>query len=260
MEYFRRLLNETVVGKKRIPVGYKEKANFVFILGMHRSGTSCLAGSLAHCGLFFGEAVRDSRPYNLKGTYELKDAMKVHEQILRASNGSWYQPPSHIAVNRRQKQALEKIAGRIDKCTPCGLKDPRLLLLLDIWTGIVDSYALVATYRHPVAVAQSLARRNQIPEEKAYNLWLVYNAELIRWHKRYHFPIISFDLSNVELYCQAVVAVATTLGLEPDTAQLREFIAPELDHAPPIDEVVPAICQEAYAYLQRHRYRPSESD
>ena len=28
---------------------------FVFVLGMHRSGTSCLAGCLEHCGLHLGD-------------------------------------------------------------------------------------------------------------------------------------------------------------------------------------------------------------
>ncbi len=233
---------------------YTRNAEFVFILGMHRSGTSCLAGSLERCGLFLGEVSRHNH-HNIKGNYELRTAKHIHDQILTANGGTWCQPPAHIMVNRGQKQILKNIAGQLCSHQPCGLKDPRLLLLLDIWVEIVDSYALVGTFRHPVAVAESLAERNQIPEKQAYSLWLRYNTELVRWHQMYHFPLVEFELSDVEAYQRTIVALIKTLDLKPDLAQLHEFIISELDHYRSLGKPVPTVCQEMYAYLRRHCYQ-----
>jgi len=228
---------------------------FVFILGMHRSGTSCLAGSLERCGLFLGK-VSHHNLHNIKGNHELKTARLAHDQIFTANGGSWYQPPVYITVNRNQKKTLKEIAAQLTKHLPCGIKDPRLVLLLDIWTEIIDSYTFVGTFRHPVAVAQSLARRNQISRDEAYKLWLRYNAELIRWHKMYHFPLVEFDLSDVEAYRKTTAAFAAMLGLNPNFTQLYEFITPGLDHNRSPGKPVPAICRETYVYLQQHRYQP----
>jgi hypothetical protein len=148
-------------------------------------------------------------------------------------------------VSLQQKQALKGIAAQLARHVPCGLKDPRLLLLLDTWIEIVDSYALVGTFRHPVAVARSLARRNGMPEKEAYNLWVRYNAKLVQWHRAYRFPIIRFDLSDLETYCRTVAALAITLGLNPDMTRLREFVDSEQEHYSSIEEPVPAMCQKS---------------
>lgn len=235
------------------------RRGFVFIVGMHRSGTSCLAGGLEACGLHLGDVNRSNR-FNAKGNRELKPATQLHNQILIANGGSWRDPPGHVSVGRQHKLALGKIARQLCEQAPCGLKDPRLLLLLDTWLELVDSFALVGTFRHPVAVACSLARRNLMPEQAALDLWLRYSAELIRWHRRYQFPLIEFDLSDAEAYCQDVAAVATEMGLHPDTARLREFVTLEMDHYQYRGKPVPAICGEAFAYLRSCRYRPASSD
>lgn len=47
-------------------------ASTVLILGMHRSGTSCLAGSLQEAGLYLGE-VNTAAPHNAKGNRESRD-------------------------------------------------------------------------------------------------------------------------------------------------------------------------------------------
>ena len=46
----------------------------VLVLGMHRSGTSCLAGSLQQAGLELGD-VFTSNPFNKKGNREHRDVM-----------------------------------------------------------------------------------------------------------------------------------------------------------------------------------------
>lgn len=237
-----------------------DKNPFVFILGMHRSGTSCLAGCLERCGLYLGDVRRTGR-FNAKGYYELRSVERLHDQILGLNRAAWHRPPQRVQVHPYHRQALEEIADQLSRHRPCGLKDPRLLLLLDTWLDLVaPPFMLVGTFRHPLAVARSLARRNGIPEEVGLELWLHYNATLIRRHQAKPFPIVEFDLSDIKAYCCTVAALAVELGLSPKLSQLRRFVSRELDHHPSADVAVPPACREAYAYLQDHRLRPGDSD
>ena len=243
----------------RLPTRSSSRDIFVFILGMHRSGTSCLAGSLEQCDLFLGEVSRSGK-YNSKGTRELPAAEHLHYQILTASGGFWRHPPNQITALPWQKQALKKVAAQLAESAPCGLKDPRLLLLMNTWLDVISSFAvspiLVGTFRHPAAVAQSLVKRNKMSEHEVYTLWLWYNIELVRLHQVYRLPIIEYDLSDAQAYCQAVADLAAALGLEPNMAHLTEFVSAKLEHNRFSKAPVPAMCQEVYAYLQHHRYQP----
>jgi hypothetical protein len=255
-------LDQTIAGRGAAPSGYTRQATFVFILGMHRSGTSCLAGSLERCGLFLGDVSR-SNVSNPRGTHELSEVRRAHGQILRANGGSWRHPPAEITVDARQKRVLRRIATSFSGYEPCGIKDPRFLLLLEHWLAIVDSFTLVGTFRHPIAAARSLharAPRSPFPEEEAYQLWLRYNGELVRWHKVYQFPIIEFDLSDAETYLRSVATLALEMGLRPDMDRLREFVSSTLDHHSDLKDPVPDVCQEMYAYLRQHSYQPDVSD
>ena len=117
---------------------------------MHRSGTSCLAGSLERSGLFLGDVVRSSR-HNPRGNHEFKRARQLNDRILIGSGGSWSRPPRAVTVGWWQRLAIKRIAHGLVKREPCGLKDPRLLLFLETWLSVVESYALVGTFRHPAA-------------------------------------------------------------------------------------------------------------
>ncbi|MGQ9652844.1 MAG: hypothetical protein ACUVXD_02145 [Thermodesulfobacteriota bacterium] len=238
-----------------------DRPRFVFILGMHKSGTSCLAGALERCGLFLGpvsqRALRDPDGF----LYEHEEAVRIHSRILAANGGTWYRPPARIVIDERAKTKIRKIAQQLSRHVPCGLKDPRLLLLLDAWTETVGSWALVGTFRHPSSVVRSLLRRTPgLVEEMAWEMWSAYNEQLVRRHRSNPFPIIEFDLGDSEAYCRAVAAAAMELGLSPDMACLREFVRPQLLEREGRDEPTPEPYREVYAYLKEHRYRPPEAD
>ena len=226
---------------------------FVFILGMHRSGTSCLAGSLERCGLFLGPVSRFDR-HNIKGNHEIRSVVTLNQHILKANGGDWSFPPVDITLRWQHKLAIRAVVAWLSIRKLRGLKDPRLLLLLKAWLEVIPSFALVGTFRHPAAVANSLARRNGMSLELANRLWLHYNTELIRWHKRFQFPIIEFNLADVEAYRSTIAALAKALRLRPDMVQLKDFIEAGLDHYAILDDPIPDICHEVYAYLQTHRY------
>ncbi|HHL42269.1 MAG TPA: sulfotransferase family protein, partial [Hellea balneolensis] len=99
----------------------------VLILGMHRSGTSCLAGCLQEAGLYLG-AVNTKAGFNTKGNREYRAVMELHEHLLNQNNASWDHPPA-TPVNWQDNElsALIKIAVEFPTHQIWGAKDPRTL-------------------------------------------------------------------------------------------------------------------------------------
>jgi len=233
----------------------KNRSNlFLFILGMHRSGTSCLAGSLERCGLYMGDANRHSE-YNVKGNYELKDIRLLNDQILRHNSGNWYEPPENISVSQMHKKKINEFVQDISAFAPCGIKDPRLLLMMDEWVKAVASPVFIGSFRHPTAAVKSLMKRDGLSENDSYNLWLQYNRKLVYLHKLHQFPIIEFDLSNPETYCYKVASLAVDFGLKPGIKEIREFVSESLDHSKNTEnDKIPEDCRQIYQYLRENCY------
>src|SRR5437588_7405424 len=136
----------------------------ICILGMHRSGTSCLAGTLEEAGVFLGEILRRSR-YNAKGNREHPRIMALHNHIFRANGGSWDSPPECMCWSPAHELKRDKIIQDFQGKSPWGFKDPRTLYTLDGWLRALPKLTLVGVVRHPLAVAQSLQHRNKLPIE-----------------------------------------------------------------------------------------------
>ena len=145
-------------------------STFYLILGMHRSGTSCLTGSLERCGVFLGD-VKGKGKHNKKGYFEKEAIYKMNDQILGLNKSSWYNPPDFpVTVLPYHYQRLESIVNELKLKTPCALKDPRTLLLIDFWRNLIGEHCqMIGTFRHPLAVAQSLMVRDKLPIKKDFN-------------------------------------------------------------------------------------------
>lgn len=240
---------------RREPPTYHAQADFVFVLGMHRSGTSCLAGCLQRCGLYLGDVQLHNRD-NQRGNHELKAVERLHDRILAKNKGGWNRPPERIETGWLDRLRLARIVSTLKRHPPCGIKDPRILLFLDTWFATVRIYTIIGTYRHPMAVVQSLQKRNAITYEDGISLWLIYNSILVSLHKKYHFALISFDLTDKDLYCHIIARCAEYLGLRPELEQIRDFVSLELQHQFSEHLPVPEPCQELYSYLENHRQVP----
>ncbi len=187
----------------------------IIILGMHRSGTSCLAGCLKLFGLNLG-IVSDYNTYNKKGNQENKRVFKLNESILNANEGRWDAPPNNnLELDERLKTRLKDIVAEYNQTEkPWGIKDPRMLLTYDLWTPYLPPHMLVGTFRHPLAVSESLFARDAfpIPREQGLKLWQTYNTRLIDLHERTGFKLINFDLPK-DQYIAQILNMADVLGL-----------------------------------------------
>ena len=222
------------------------------ILGMHRSGTSSLAGSLEAAGLYLGEDDVDrASQWNAKGYRESRVLNRLHEQLLVANGGSWEDPPEVVSWSedhRRRRDGF--IRSRATK-RYWGFKDPRTILLIDGWLEALPEMGIVATLRDPTTVARSLQRRQQTATaEEWLDLWLVYNRRLWVLHSQRGFPIIDFDLPPAA-YQQRLTTLIGELGLRPAVPGESFFEPPLRDHQSSPRLALPTEVEELHEELKR---------
>ncbi len=203
----------------------------IIILGMHRSGTSCLAGSLESAGLVLGDVVNAS-PHNKKGNKESKVLRKINDDLLALNGGSWDDPPKSLNWNDELRMRRDAYIADFDGVADWGFKDPRCLLTLPFWREALPDARLVATLRHPSSVVKSLSnRKGMAPKLDSLHLWSAYNHRLLRLCETEDIPLISFDW-NEKRYREAVRAIAERLGLHLAKDPLP-FFEPDLRSATP---------------------------
>src|SRR5271165_4690621 len=155
----------------------------VLVLGMHRSGTSSVAGALIRLG--------GAPPLNLippewdnpKGFWESSVLMALNDEILAAGGTHWQDwrrfDPGRIdaaaAVDLRAR-AKSALAGEFGDARLPIVKDPRMCRLLPFWCSVFReaewSVRPVLPLRSPLEVALSLSRRNGIAPGLGCLIWL----------------------------------------------------------------------------------------
>jgi hypothetical protein len=196
----------------------------LLILGMHRSGTSCLTGSLQQLGLNLGN-VSESDPYNLKGNRENRSISLFNESLLKYSGGGWSNIPTKIIWENKHVLEQNLLLDEFFKLEePRGLKDPRMLFLLPFWIKKLKDIDFIGTFRHPYAVAKSLYSRKSfsIPIDEGLELWYHYNNQLLKLHNQYQFNLLNFDLPE-DQYKRTLILFAGKLGLSTDSKKLSFF-------------------------------------
>jgi hypothetical protein len=191
--------------------------NSVLVLGMHRSGTSALAGSLQEQGLFLGQ-VYENNPYNKKGNRENAEIMQLNESLLVFNGGSWDNPPDSIAWSSEHEAIRNQIINKFIESDHSiwGFKDPRTLVTMKFWldglTGNTN-VRFVGSFRNPRSVASSLLSRNKKSFNKSVRLWEAYNIRLLKEAKANSCQLVSFDVGYDE-YQDTIHRIASKLGLE----------------------------------------------
>ncbi len=143
------------------------------VLGMHRSGTSVVAGLLHESGIAMGtERTFLPRPSdeNLLGFYEDARFRVVNDALLARSRyrvKSWRLPVPDVGETRVLAPAMRALVRRRQaQGEPWGWKDPRQLLTLRAWRPVlaeVTSDVRVAwVHRQPEAVARSMVARGNV--------------------------------------------------------------------------------------------------
>lgn len=201
----------------------KNTIGAICVLGMHRSGTSCITGLLEDAGVYLGN-VSKHNPHNKKGNQENLRIVSLHDEVLGDNGGSWDNPPLATRWSRTQKAALQQLVAGYPQSGRWAFKDPRTLFTLSAWQELLPNLDYLGTFRHPGAVAQSLYRRGGMPPEQAYALWSRYNTRLLQYRQDLGFDILCFDLDPVH-YLESARRAFGRLGLDVSRTELGFFDA-----------------------------------
>lgn len=164
----------------------------VLVLGMHRSGTSCLAGMLAAGGVASaGDAIRNWD--NARGHFEMLDAVRLDEAVLARSGGHWLSPPADVRWTDEQAATRDRLLSTRVAGRPALIKDPRALLVLPFWRASSVPFHAIAIVRHPLAVARSLESWRATPIDEGLTLWTAHNRALHADRANHGYPLVDFD-------------------------------------------------------------------
>jgi hypothetical protein len=181
---------------------YRRRA--VIVLGMHRSGTSAVAGTAVRLGLAPPRRMLPPSPDNPAGFYEPVSVSALNDLLLNAVGCSWHDCLSLDLDQFHDEavaQAFDMTAGIVREeygdAPAFVLKDPRLCLTLPVWLPALRAagaeVAVLLVIRHPVEVMRSLFRRDQLPDSAAAPLWLHHMLEAERNTRALPRAVIGYD-------------------------------------------------------------------
>ncbi len=221
------------------------------VLGMHRSGTSCLTGLLESSGLWLGDVARKSR-FNRRGNLEHPSIRKVTRDLLDRHSGSWRDIPEVDWLRVDPRPVLRALAPYREN-ESWVIKDPRMLLMLPAFLPHLPHRQLVGSFRHPEAVARSLEARNQMPLAEGVALWTQYNRRLVELHQKEPFPLVSFDLTGAP-YLEQFERLCRQLEIPVNREAAHRVYEANLVHQAAAGGIeLEAEPAHLYAYLRAHQ-------
>lgn len=216
----------------------------IIVVGMHRSGTSLVAGLLHIAGVALGDESQmlpDNKTENEKGFWENVSFLEFNERILKHFGGAWYDPPTLPdgwldipQVKTWEKEAAASVAEQFSGMAFWAWKEPRTSILLPFWRSVVPAAAVVVCFRNPLGVAGSLAKRNVFSLEHSVALWQYYTLQALVQTDHSSRIITSYEsiLSNPRTSLQPVFefcGIAETLT-EAKWAEIEAFVSKDLQH------------------------------
>jgi len=149
----------------------------IVVTGMHRSGTSAVAGMLHGAGVFMGEKLIGPDRSNPKGHFEDVEVKKINDAILAESGGAWDDPPDRYVVSDQTKEWIKEfISQRCADHDVWGMKDPRLMLTWEFWVPFLNEPKMIVCDRQIEFIARSLKARN------GFHLWKGEGLTSAYWH------------------------------------------------------------------------------
>ncbi|MGD0639111.1 MAG: hypothetical protein ABSC22_00060 [Roseiarcus sp.] len=155
----------------------------VLVLGMHRSGTSSVAGALTKLGGGMPKHLMAADQGNARGYFESVAFMRFHDELLESAGSNWrdwrlFNPEwrqSPVAADFRRR-AKELFAEEFNGSALPVLKDPRTCRFAPFWLDVLRDIEakphIVMPIRSPLDVAQSLKTVHGLSLTHGLLLWL----------------------------------------------------------------------------------------
>jgi hypothetical protein len=215
----------------------------IFVLGLPRSGTSMISGSLGICGAWTGSTVPGGFPENPKGFFEHTTIREHVTKKMLADLG--YDPlgvrklpPVDIQIeviglSDIIKNILEKDGYEHNK--PWLLKDPKLTLVWPIYKKAFPDATWLVVWRDEEGSINSCLRArfmNQQSQDREF--WKKFAKEYqIRIDALKRSGANVLEISSPEVisgHFEHLRKIVSQLGLTFKESELREFISPAFWH------------------------------
>ncbi|HMP89105.1 MAG TPA: sulfotransferase [Kiritimatiellia bacterium] len=175
----------------------------IFVVGMHRSGTSALSGLLVKMGAYFGPEDKQlpAEKANPKGYWERWDVITGNDLLLADYKLEWHRVSEYRPLQfentplERVREVLGSMVEDYNLNQPWFVKDPRICLTLPCWRKLVENPVCVLVVRDPLQVAHSLESRGDCSIHTGLGLWECYTGAAF-WNTR-DCPRIILHYENV---------------------------------------------------------------
>lgn len=124
------------------------KKTCIIVTGMHRSGTSMMAGILHHCGIYTGTCIQPDQ-YNEKGYFEDKAVLEINKKLLP----DWKNPKLKPMIINYSFDDYPDLFF---------LKDPRFCFTAPIWIEQFKEidFKIIKMIREKQSIIDSLSERD----------------------------------------------------------------------------------------------------
>ena len=172
-----------------------EIPTIVFIIGMHRCGTSLLSSCLVENNFSIGTNInKDKDLFNPNGYYENDSFTEFHEELLKYNNCSWYSINKKMNYTKTHvKDYIRLILKEFKSSKLILIKDPRLTFFIDFLEEVCNkdynTYFLFLS-RNKLEVCRSICFAQKITVEEANKLYDI-------THENYSNKFLKIDYKDI---------------------------------------------------------------
>jgi GT2 family glycosyltransferase len=185
----------------------------VYVLGMHRSGTSATTRliNLMGVSLCVEADLLGPAKGNEHGLWESATLVRFNDALLRQLGGAWWCPPrpnqiwpQHTSI-AHQLGLARQVFQSVHRTVQWAWKDPRTCVTLPFWLRALEQKPVVIlVIRNPLEIAASLIKRNKFTLPFCLALWERYLQNILPNLAGLPVFVTSFDeiLSSPQSWCR----------------------------------------------------------
>lgn len=214
----------------------------LFVVGMHRSGTSAFCSALQASGATFGSSLlAPMEGVNDDGFWEDSEVVRLNDLLLEHMGLHWFTIVPGVSTDFDWlkgelfplRQSALAILERGFGVGPLEvIKDPRLCITLPFWLSLCDELKLQTTVcvtnRAPLEVAMSLQKRDGFPLGYGLRLYRMYR-EFIALNAPANTVYIRYD-GLLKDPLKLMLEFARELPLTPSASALGGAVRSDLRH------------------------------
>lgn len=214
----------------KVPLTMTETINYgrnkaIWVVGMHRSGTSAMMGIIRILGVDIGNAeqLKHKDRWNEKGYLENKDFQMFERRLIGEEGWRYIEREGVIYKKLASKRSeFKAIVAKYNRSPFWGYKAIRSMLFPEIFK-MVPNIHFIITIRNPANIARSLGkfwgphvpRKGRMLGKEAFRLYGIYYFRFLRWLSRNNYPHIFVNYDDLVDNTEAVMKkIANFMGIE----------------------------------------------